>query len=322
VRRALVLNAALGWGAYQAGAIRHLVVERGLRFDLCAGTGIGAMNAALVACGAVGALEEFWSHARLRSLLRPNLRHPWRDGPCSGAPQRRFIAGHVHEDALRERRVELWVSTFDVQRGLEEVLVYPGCELPLTDALMAAAATPGLLPPVVHRGRQLAEGTMISGFLLPSVVRADVEEVVAVGAAIRPGRAPARRYRTWRAVLQRALTMNQAHDVLDGLRDADTVAAAAAAFRRLEAELPGRAAAAVGDPATSDAVRDALDQVYRSSRFPLRRAAGPVVHAITPSIDLDYPMWRFRGADLAWARALGHRDARTALADHPLGEAR
>lgn len=314
MKRALVLNAGLSWAAYQAGAIRHLVVEQGLRFDLCAGTGIGAMNAALVACGAVPALDDFWDSVRLRKLLRPNFRTPVQEGLFIGTPQRRFIARHLSEDLLRERQVRLWISTFQLQSGLEDVLIYPGCELPMVDALMAAAATPGLLPPVVYRGRQLAEGTIISNFMLPAVLRSDVEEIVAVGVAMRPGRAPARQYRTWRAVLDRALAMNQAHDVWSALREAETVATAAEAFRRLQTDLPRRAAGPVQDTEARERLRDALDQVYAHSRFPLRREAGPVVHTITPSIDLDYPMWRFRRGDLARARALGHRDARIAWA--------
>src|SRR5205807_3796519 len=105
MKRALVLNSCISWAAYQVGALRHLVGDRAMHFDLCAGTGMGAMNAALVACGEFLALEAFWKHIGLRRLLTFNWRAPWSEGPFSGAPLRRFIAAHVSEEKLAERGV-------------------------------------------------------------------------------------------------------------------------------------------------------------------------------------------------------------------------
>src|SRR2546421_9872687 len=102
MKRALVPNSGAWWAAYQIGALRHLVVDRAMHFELLAGTGIGAMNAALVACGEFSALEAFWKRIRIGSLITFNWRTPWREGPCTGTPQRRFIAAHVSEKKLAE----------------------------------------------------------------------------------------------------------------------------------------------------------------------------------------------------------------------------
>lgn len=313
--RALVLNAGASWAAYQIGALRHLVSERGLRFDLCAGTGIGAMHAAFVACGQLEMLEDLWARIGLRRLVRPNWRQPWRDGPLVGTPQRRFIAAHVSEGRLAAEGISLAISVVDLQGGREQVLRYPGAELPLVDGLMAAVATPGLTPPLRHRGRQLVEATVIDAVPMGAAL-ADpaVEEIVAVLAAPIGAEAARRRYRTWRAVAQRALEMNQAADVRRALDDAEGASAAAEAFRAVSRRVPQALAAKVDDGVLAERLRARLAEVYERSEFPLRRPAGPRLVAITPSRDLRFAPWRFRAAELDVAAALGHADAQTVMA--------
>ena len=152
---ALLLNAGASWAAYQVGAIEQLVGERRMRFDSYIGCGIGAMHAALLACGAYERIGPFWDSISTWKLVRPNLRNPWR-APMVGTPQRRFVAEHVSERALIANRATLAVTTFDLMTGEEVVHRYPGDPLPIVDAVMAAVATPGLLAP--RRVRRPAAG--------------------------------------------------------------------------------------------------------------------------------------------------------------------
>src|SRR5262245_3775833 len=248
MRRGLVLSAGLAWSAYQVGALWHLVRERELRFDVCAGTGNGALSAAMVACGAFDALDRCWRGMSLLRLLRPNLRHPWRGGPMTAAPILDLVAAHTSEDLLRDRGTRLLVSTMNLQTGREEVLEYPGCDLPLARGLAAAVATPGVCPPVVHQGRQLAEGTVISPILLHAVMGLPLDEVVAVASTRAGGGGERRVYGTWRAVLERAVVMKTTHQVRAALDEAARTAAARRAFRHAATALPERLAARVSDP--------------------------------------------------------------------------
>ena len=75
---ALLLNAGASWAAYQVGAIEQLVGERRMRFDAYVGCGIGAMHAALLACGAYERIGPFWDSISTWELVRPNLRNPGR----------------------------------------------------------------------------------------------------------------------------------------------------------------------------------------------------------------------------------------------------
>ena len=57
--RGLALEGGGAKGAYQAGAIKALT-QRKIYFDGVAGTSIGAINAALYACGNLEGLYKLW----------------------------------------------------------------------------------------------------------------------------------------------------------------------------------------------------------------------------------------------------------------------
>jgi predicted acylesterase/phospholipase RssA len=312
----LVLNAASSWAAFQVGALRHLVDDRRLHFDVHAGTGIGAMHAAFVACGELDALVEVWQRMGLRRLVRPSLRHPWR-GPFTGAPQRRLIAAHVSESRLVARGTVVAAAVVDLRTGRVDHLVWPGCDLPIVDGLMAAVATPGLLAPVAHGGRDLAEATVVDAVPLRAVTDGalpgvgPVDEVVAVLATPLAGR---RRYDTWRAVADRAVAVNLAHDADAAVDDATRDAAAAGAFDRVDRDLGPALAALVDDPQ----VRDRLVATVAGRRAAAAaahpgRPRPPRLHVVRPTEPLDFPLWRFRDADVTDAFLHGHAAARAVM---------
>jgi predicted acylesterase/phospholipase RssA len=312
MKRALILNSGLSWTAYQIGVLRHLVIDQALHFDICAGTGIGAVSAAFVACGEFVALETFWKQIGLRQLGSFNWRTPWQ-GLFTGAPQRRFIAAHIHEEKLAARGGTLLVSTMNLQTGREQVMTYPGSDLPLEDALMAAIATCGLFPPVLYQHQQLADATFINSFMLPTVLQQPIEEVIAVAVAIQRGVHSQRRYKTWPAIFERALYMNLAHDVRGALDEGERVSGAAEAFRHVSSQLPARLGEHITNAAQREQLLHKVSGIYCNSSYPLKRTKGPLIKIITPSRDLDYPLWRFRSRDLASAKALGYQDARVVI---------
>lgn len=301
--RSLVLNAGSSWAAYQVGALGW-VVRKQPPFDLVAGTGIGAMNGAFVACGQLEALEAFWARIRATDLARPSLRRPWL-GPLVGTPQRQLIASHVSEEALRARGTTLLVSTLDLQVGEERVLEYPGSDIPLVDGLMAAVATPGAVAPYEHAGHQLGEGTLVDSFLLREVLGRGQAEVVAIAAA-PPAVSPSRRYRTWRSVAERALALNMGQDVVGALEDARTEVAVASARERVRTGLTELIESQDLDQDLAETLRQRIASVYAGP-------PAPVIHAITPSRELGYPLWSFKRRVLSEAMELGRRDARDVL---------
>lgn len=67
----LVLSGGGGRGSYQVGVIKALA-ERGIKFELVAGTSVGALNGALVAAERVDKMIEIWENINLFKVLNIN----------------------------------------------------------------------------------------------------------------------------------------------------------------------------------------------------------------------------------------------------------
>lgn len=311
--RALVLSSGLGSAAYQIGALRHLLQDRHLHLDVCAGSGLGAINAAFVACGEFDALQSFWQHLSWQKLIAFNWHSPLREGPFNTSPLKRFLAAHVSESKLAQAGTQLKFTGLNLQTGRAELVTFPGSPLPLIDVLGAAFGVPGLTAPLRVHHQPWTDASYIDSFILRQIVREDTaDEVWAI--ATSPiesvfAQAPRQRYPHWRAVAARSLQLNQAHDVWQGLSEARQLSAAAAAHQHVRAQLPDRVASKIADPILRERVRERLIHVLDQSAFPLK-ARAPIVHALTPSRLLTSSLWRFRHSEIVAAQQLGYRDAR------------
>ena len=312
--RALVLSSGLTWTAYQIGALRHLIVERQLHFDLCAGSGIVAIHAAFVACGEFNVLHDFWQHIGWRRLVSINWRWPWREGPFIAKPLKAFLAAHLSESKLADAGSQLRFTCLNLQTGREEVVTFPGSAVPLIDALAAAMSMPGLIAPLRVHDQQWMDASLVNSFILRQILRecaADEVWAIATSAAETVVTQAARkRYPHWRAVADRALRLNQAHDVWLGLRAADQLSAAAAAHRHVWLQLPDRLANLIVDPILRERVRDRANRLFEQSTFSMKRNRGPIVYAVTPSQPLAGSLWRFRRNEIEAALKLGLQDAK------------
>ena len=163
-RTAFVLAGGAALGAMQAGMIRALY-ERGITPDLLIGTSAGALNAAFLASrpATVDTAEELaavWRRMRRSDILplRPAAlisglagRH---DHLIPGRALRRLAELHLQFERLEQAPIPLHLVAFDLLTGTEVRL----SDGPLADAVLAAAAIPGVLPPVPWRGRLLVDG--------------------------------------------------------------------------------------------------------------------------------------------------------------------
>ena len=315
--RALVLNNGLAWAAYQEGALRYLITEQQQHFDVYAGTGFGALNAALAACQEFDALESFWRHASWRKLVSLNWRTPWRQGPLQMKPLRNFIKTYVSERKLQEQGVQLVFNCLDIVSGEERVFSYPGAEYPLVDTLTAALSLPGLVSPMIadeteeNQAHQWVDGTFINSFIIQTVMpKVDVCWAIAAAAPELAHDQPVQRYAHWRAILTRSLQLNQAQDVRLGSKFAQQFIAAADAYKQVSELVPALAELHVSDPVKKSQLQNELAAIYQQSDFPYKFPQTPKFYFLTPSQDLDFPLWRFKRKAMEDARALGGRDAR------------
>jgi NTE family protein len=163
-RTAFVLAGGAALGAMQAGMV-HALHERGIAPDLLIGTSAGALNAAFLASRPATAATAEELAAVWRGLgrsdilpLRPATLIAGlagrRDHLIPDRALRRLAARHLQFERLEQAAIPLHLVAFDLLAGTEVRL----SDGPLADAVLGAAAIPGVLPPVRWRGRLLADG--------------------------------------------------------------------------------------------------------------------------------------------------------------------
>jgi NTE family protein len=161
---AFVLSGGASLGAIQVGMLRALY-EQGISPDLLVGTSAGALNAAFVASRpqtvtTANRLGRAWLAMRREEIfpLAPRTllsgmssRH---DHLVPDRGLRRVLSRHIELEALEHAAVPLHLVAFDVMSGREVRL----SEGPALEALLAAAAIPGVLPPVPWGEHRLVDG--------------------------------------------------------------------------------------------------------------------------------------------------------------------
>jgi len=180
---AFVLSGGGSLGAVQVGMLQALS-ERGVRPDLLVGTSAGALNAAFVAGhGAdrrsLDGLESIWARLRRRDVfpLQPGRlgAAALRRAPslCSCVALRRLLRQYLAFERLEDAPVPLHVVTTDVRSGRELVLSSGDA----SDAVLASASVPGVLPSVRIGGRDLSDGGVSDNAAVSHAVALGADEV-------------------------------------------------------------------------------------------------------------------------------------------------
>ena len=182
-RTAFVLSGGASLGAMQAGMLRALY-ERGITADVLVATSAGGLNAAFVASrpqtvATAMALGEVW-----RDLRRPDVfpvHMPTILGaltnrgdhfvPCG--PLRRLVATHLRIPRLEDAAVPLHLVAYDLLGG-GEVRLSRG---PTLEAVLAAAAIPGVLPPVPWGDHLLADGGVVNNTPISHAIELGAERI-------------------------------------------------------------------------------------------------------------------------------------------------
>jgi NTE family protein len=163
---AFVLGGGGLLGAHEVGMLRALL-EAGVRPDLIVGTSVGAVNGVAVAAepdlDAVVRLAHFWTELEHHGLFTGSLLSRL------GTLARTRVSLHTH-DALRRlvdehvpaRTFEELVVPFQcVAAHVESAAEHWFTSGPITDAILASCAVPGLLPPVEIDGQTYLDGGMV-----------------------------------------------------------------------------------------------------------------------------------------------------------------
>jgi NTE family protein len=182
-RTAFVLSGGASLGAMQVGMLRALY-ERGIVPDLLVGTSAGALNAAFVASrpptvATAKELARVWHGLRREDIFPLNPRTliggltNQRDHLVPDHGLRRLAARHLQIERIEDANIPLHLLAFDLLNG-EEMLISDG---PATDAVLAAAAIPGVLPPIRRGDRLLVDGGVVNNTPISHAVELGAERI-------------------------------------------------------------------------------------------------------------------------------------------------
>ncbi|HWC14532.1 MAG TPA: patatin-like phospholipase family protein [Actinomycetota bacterium] len=164
-RVAIVLSGGGPLGALQVGALKA-IFEKAIVPDIVVGTSVGSLNAAYLAFDptpeGVLAMERHWRNFTENDLFPGGrYRAAWARMFVRGNKMfentglRRVIERELGADTqIEDAEVPLAIVATDLETGAERVLTSG----PLTPALLASAAMPGVYPPVDIDGRLYTDG--------------------------------------------------------------------------------------------------------------------------------------------------------------------
>ena len=147
-------GSARGWA--HIGVIRALQ-DAGIEPDIVCGTSIGALVGAAYVGGELDPLEAWVRSLRLQTVVG-FLDFSLNGGLIKGEKLIGFFRNHFVDRDIRELARPFGAVATDLQRG-REVWLREG---PVTDAVRASIALPGLFTPVQLSGRWLVDGGLVN----------------------------------------------------------------------------------------------------------------------------------------------------------------
>jgi len=156
--KALVLSGGGCKGAYQAGAILHLMNNLGLKFDIICGSSVGAINAAFLAQypkenfqEACNDLVKFWLDLEQKQIYKNwfpfgRVHSLWKQSLYNSQPLENLIEEIIDVEKLKNSGVFLRVGTVSVNTG--EYKVYNQRAINIKKAITASASFPPYFFPV------------------------------------------------------------------------------------------------------------------------------------------------------------------------------
>ena len=173
--RALVLSGGASKGAYQVGALKHLLGELEIQYDAVCGTSVGAINAGWLAMYKHGqekeciyGLEELWRGLATSDIYVSWINWPkpfsyfgyikalWKPSLYDSTPLMGLIRSQYDSDKMRASGKKLRVGAVSLNTG--EFRLFDESFEEMTEAILASSSFPGVFLPIKINGHLWTDG--------------------------------------------------------------------------------------------------------------------------------------------------------------------
>lgn len=185
--RALVLSGGGSKGAYQAGALKHILGEKHINYDIFCGVSVGAINCALLSMFSTGQEEEsiatltklwsemdnskiykrWWPFGRFHSL--------WKKSFFDSSPLHSLIKSQLSLEKIRSSGKAVNVGTVSLSTG--KYTIFNHHSEHFIDAVIASASFPGMLTPVSFMDQLWTDGGVKEISPIKKAVESGADEI-------------------------------------------------------------------------------------------------------------------------------------------------
>lgn len=162
--------------AYYVGALHTLMTETQINFDIIAGTSVGSLNGAFAAMGKTDALVKIWQDWTSEEVMVTDYKAIikgaffWAQNFSSNEPEyQTAVRDYIFEEEISDN-THFRFNIANITTGRSRILEYPGENIPIQKAIMAAVSVPVLFKPVEMGGNQYVDGLTIEGCLLEELL--------------------------------------------------------------------------------------------------------------------------------------------------------
>ena len=178
---ALVLGGGAARGFAHVGVIRVLE-EAGIPIDMIVGTSVGSIIGAIYASNPESLSLEMTAFSLERDDLLDYSLLSIKKGLIIGDRLEAFITSKVGETRIEDLKIPFAAVAVDLRSG-ERVILNKG---PISRAVRASCAIPGIFRPVAVENRLLADGGILEALPVPAARSLGAEVTVAVDVGARP----------------------------------------------------------------------------------------------------------------------------------------
>lgn len=166
--RGLILAGGGARGAYQVGALKHILFDLETTFDVLAGVSVGALNAAVLAQFNKGkekeaylTLENIWLTVKSKDVFKNHfpfgiLQMPFKGSVYDSSPLKKTLKKHISPQKLRDSDKFLIVGATDYTTG--DFIEFSHQDEDILEIIRASAAIPVLFPYVTIAGNFFMDG--------------------------------------------------------------------------------------------------------------------------------------------------------------------